>query len=210
VPWRLLLLTPTVLALCVASAAVCFGWYFYPTWQPQYLKDEFGISFADSEIISGLPFLCGAAGCLIGGRLSDWLVRRTGSRRWGRSLIGLVGFTGAGVCVLATGLATQPWQAVTLLCLAFFINDIAIPPIWAVCADIGGRYSGTLSGFVNMAGGVGSITSPILLPVLRQWFDWPTVFAVLAASWFIAALAWLGIDASKPLVPEPKESLNGA
>ncbi len=201
VPWRLMLTSPTVIAMCVAAAGVCFGWYFYTTWQPEYLKDRFDISFKDSEIITGLPFLCGAAGCLIGGRLSDWLVRRTGSRRWGRSVLGLVGFTGAGICVLLTGWTTHAWQAVTLLCLAFFINDLAIPPIWAVCADIGGRYSGTLSGLVNMAGGAGSIVIPVLVPVLRKHLDWQMIFVILAMSWFLAALAWLFIDAGKPLEP---------
>jgi MFS family permease len=199
VPWGVFFTSGSVLAMCVVSATVSFGWYFYPTWQPQYLKDSFGISFEDSELITGLPFLCGAAGCIIGGRFSDYLVRWTGSRRWGRSLMGVIGFSGAGVCVMSTGFVTEAWQAVTLLCLAFFINDIAIPPIWAVCADIGGKYSGTLSGVMNMSGGVGAIISPSLTPLLLRHFDWTTVFIVLASAWFIGAVAWLFIDAGKRL-----------
>jgi sugar phosphate permease len=199
VPWRRLLLAPNVWALCMASACVNFGWYFYPTWQPKYLQDVFHISFADSEILAGLPFLAGAAGSLAGGGTSDWLVRWTGSRRWGRSLIGAIGFAGAGLCVLGTGFVSQPWQAVTLLCLAFLINDIAIPPIWAVCTDIGGRHAGTLSGIMNMAGGLGAVLSPALTPVLRKHFDWQTIFIALASAWFAGALAWLRIDASRPI-----------
>src|SRR5262249_39738095 len=98
----------TVWAMCFASLWVCFGWYVSPTWQPKSLEDASGAR-ADARqwgVLPGLPFLCGAAGALAGGRLSDRLVARTGSRRWGRSLVGLAGFTGAGLCVLATGFVT--------------------------------------------------------------------------------------------------------
>ena len=202
-PFGMMIGSVTMWALCVAGAGVSFGWYFYPTWQPVFLKEQFGISFADSEILTGLPFLCGAAGSIIGGKLSDYLIYRTGSRRWGRSLLGLFGFSGAGVCVVLTGQVVEAWQAVFLLCLAFFINDVAIPVIWAVSSDVGGRYAGTVAGVMNTAGAIGAVISPALTPVLRNSFPWPVIFMVLSGGWFVAALAWLWIDASKPLFPEP-------
>ncbi len=207
-PWRWLVWNANIWALCVASAGVSFGWYFYPTWQPVFLQQRFGISFKDSQLITGLPFFCGAIGSFIGGSLSDWLIRKTGSRRWGRSGLGLVCFFGAGACVLATGAVTEAWQAVALLCLAFLINDLAIPVIWAASTDIGGRYSGTVAGVMNMAGGLGSVVSPSLTPILREHFHlgWPAIFAVLSGGWFIAALAWLRIDASEKLEPDTLEA----
>ncbi len=151
--------------------------------------------------------MCGALGSLIGGSLSDSIVRRTGNRRWGRSWIGIVGFTLAGLCVFATGFATAAWQAVTLLCVAFLVNDLAIPVIWATCADVGGRYAGTVAGVMNMAGGVGAILSPILIPRVLTMLPadysgperWRIIFSGLAVSWFLGAVAWVFIDASKPL-----------
>lgn len=212
-PLRALVGSLTLWSLCAASCFVCFGWYFYPTWQPQYLKDVFGIQFQNSEILTGLPFLCGAIGSLAGGGLSDYLVRRTGNRRWGRSLIGVIGFTLAGLCVLGTGFVTQWWQAVVLLCLAFLVNDLAIPVIWAASADVGGRFAGTVAGIMNMAGGVGAILSPALIPRVLAWLPdgystpqrWRIIFSGLAVSWFLGAAAWLFIDASKPLFPEKDE-----
>ena len=201
----------TIWAMCFSSFWVCFGWYFYPTWQPEYLKQVHGFE-ADgmlSEILTGLPFLCGAVGCLVGGKLSDTLIVLTGSRRWGRSAVGLFGFVGAGLCVLLTGWATVWWHAVALLCLAFLINDLAIPPLWAAASEVGGRYAGSVSGLMNMVGGFGAILSPILLPrVLTRLPDsfstperWQWIFAGLAAAWFLAAGAWLVIDSSKTLEP---------
>jgi MFS family permease len=200
----------TLWGLCIAAFCVSFGWYFYPTWQPKYLKDVFGISYEGSELLTGLPFLSGALGALAGGSLSDYLIRVTGSRRWGRSLVGLGGFTGAGLCIAATTLATAPWQAVTLLSLATFINDLAIPVIWAACADIGGRFAGTVAGVMNMVGGLGGVLSPILIPQAREALSasyapataWAFILLSLSSAWFVGAASWLIVDASKPLFSE--------
>jgi sugar phosphate permease len=211
VPWRKLLGSLSLWALCFAGAGVSFAWYFFPSWQPKYFKDVFGMTPEDSEWLTGLPFLCGACGALLGGRWSDRLIRLTGSRRWGRSLMGVVGFVGAGACVACMGVADEPWQAVTLLCLAFFINDLAIPPIWAAAADIGGRYAGTVSGVMNMAGSVGAFLGMAAIPILLAVFPqdlslrtrWALMFVVLASAWFLAAAAWLLVDAGRPIVPPP-------
>ena len=201
----------TIWAMCFASFWVCFGWYFYPTWQPEYLKQVHGFEPDGklSEILTGLPFLFGAVGSIAGGKLSDMLIVLTGSRRWGRSLVGVFGFIGAGVCVLLTGWATVWWHAVALLCLAFLINDLAIPPLWAAAGEVGGRFAGSVSGLMNMVGGFGAILSPILIPrVLNRLPDhfttpqrWQWVFAGLAGAWFLGAVAWLLIDSSKTLEP---------
>jgi len=207
VPWRVLLFSPNVWALCLAAFCVSFGWYFYPTYQPRFFKEVHGISYENSEILTGLPFLCGAAGCILGGRLSDRLVRMVG-RRWGRSLIGVFGFSGAGLCFLAAGLVPWAWLAVTLLSLACFVNDFAIPVIWAASADIGRRYSGTVAGFMNMVGGLGGMITPILISVLLDSLGgdtttrWKGVFLVLSTVWFLGASAWLMIDAGTPLVAD--------
>src|SRR5262249_57824957 len=129
------------------------------------------------------------------------------SRRWGRSLIGVAGFTAAGLCVLATGFVARPWQAMALLCLAFLVNDLAIPVIWAASADVSGRFAGTVAGLMNMAGGVGAVLSPVLIPYALpskpSAADWRFIFVGLAASWFLGAVCWLFINAGKPLFDDP-------
>jgi MFS family permease len=209
-PWGKLLLLPSLYALCLASASASFAWYFFATWQPRFFEQVFGIA-TDSpwaELQSGLPFVGGAFGSLAGGWLSDRLVRRTGSRRWGRSLMGIGGFGMAGVFVLAAAFAPTALLATGLLCLASFFNDLAIPTIWAACNDIGGRYTGTLSGIMNMLGGVGSVTSPIFIPTLNvalTEYDYPArerwliILGAFACAWWVGALAWAGINAARPL-----------
>jgi sugar phosphate permease len=212
--WRVLFGSLTVWAVCAASFFINLGWYFYATWQPKYWLEVHNIAYADSGWLTGAPFLCGAFGTLLGGFASDLMLRFGYSRRWSRALIGISGYLLAGLCVLAAGFTTTVWQAETLLCLGFLVNDLTVPIIWAVCSDVGGRFAGTLSGLMNMIGGIGAILSPLLLPyvheMLHEHFDpaitWRFIFAGLAASWFIGAISWLFIDAGKPLV-DPKSAL---
>lgn len=207
-PLRVLAGSLTVWAVCAASFFINFGWYFYATWQPLYWDEVHGIQYADSALLTGAPYLCGAVGTMLGGRWSDRWLRRGGSRRWSRSLIGLIGYLLAGLCILATGFATTAWQAETLLCLGFLVNDLTLPIIWAVCTDIGGRCAGVLSGLMNMVGGFAAVLSPALLPHAHEMlhdahFDhrmtWRIILAGLSVSWFLGAVAWLFIDAGKPL-----------
>ena len=83
-----------------------------------YFLKARGFDIAKTGWLTSLPLLGGAVGGIAGGWLNDRAIARTGSRRWGRSLVGLIGFTGAGLCVLATGFVVHAWQAVGLLCLA--------------------------------------------------------------------------------------------
>jgi MFS transporter, ACS family, glucarate transporter len=208
-PMGLLLTSVSALATCVAAFCVCFPFSFYITWQPTYYEDVFGLTSRESEILTGVPFICGAFGALVGGWFSDRLVRSTGSRRWGRAIVGMAGFGGAGLCILAACLATTARQATALLCLGFFINDLAIPTIWAALADIGGRFVGTLSGLSNMVGNIGGAISPVLIPVMLQRLNhlpvvdrWHLVFVGMALVWFVAAASWLFIDAGTPLAED--------
>jgi len=208
--WRLLAGSSTVWAVCAASFFINLAWYFYATWQPKYWAEVHGIGSANSGWLTGAPFLCGAAGNVLGGRWSDHMLHRGGSRRWSRALVGMSGFLLAGLCILATGFTTTVWQAETLLCLGFLVNDLTVPIIWAVCTDVGGRYAGSLSGLMNMIGGIGGILSSTLLPRVHnmlhenydQFTSWRIIFAGLAASWFLGALTWFIIDAGKPLATE--------
>lgn len=207
-PFLPLLKSVSMWALCGASFGIQFGWYFYPTWQPKFLKRVFDLQVENTELMVGLPFLFGAIGCLLGGRLSDLALKITGSLRWSRSLVGAFGFGGAGICFFLAGQVSTAWQAVSLLCLAALLNDLAIPMIWIVSADLSGRFVGTVSGFMNMVGLLGGVLSPIFIPyMVDRLADYPAkerwgiILGLLAIGWLFSASLWFIIDSSKPIFP---------
>src|SRR6185503_1723291 len=124
------LFSPNVLALCLVSFCVSFCFYFYITFLPRYLKDQFQVDYAQSQFISGLPLLLGGFACLAGGFLSDYAIRKTGSKRWGRSLIPIAGWTAAGLCAFAVSQLHSPATVMALIVIAFAFQDLGVPSMW--------------------------------------------------------------------------------
>jgi len=194
------LISPNVLALCLASFCVSFCFYFYITFLPKYLKDQFQVDYAQSQFISGLPLLLGGFACLAGGFLSDYAIRKTGSKRWGRSLIPIAGWTVAGLCAFAVSQLQSPVAVMALIVIAFAFQDLGVPSMWSLPTDIGGRFAGTLGGWMNSAGCIGGMLSPIMAAKVSIAYGWNATFVVFGAVYLLGALAWLRVDAGRPLL----------
>jgi len=193
------LLSPNVLALCLASFCVSFCFYFYITFLPKYLKDQFQVDYAQSQFISGLPLLLGGFACLAGGFLSDYAIRKTGSKRWGRSLIPIVGWTAAGLCAFAVSQLQSPVAVMALIVFAFAFQDLGVPSMWSLPTDIGGRFAGTVGGWMNSAGAIGGMLSPLVAAKVSIAHGWNATFVVFGAVYLLGALAWLRVDAGSPI-----------
>ena len=198
------LFTPNVLALCLVSFCVSFCFYFYITFLPKYLKDQFQIDYADSQFISGLPLLAGGFACLAGGFLSDYAIRKTGSKRWGRSLIPIAGWTVAGLCALAVSQIHSGTAVMTLIVIAFAFQDVGVPSMWSLPADIGGRFAGTVGGWMNTAGAIGGMLSPLVAARVSIAHGWNATFVVFGVVYLLGALAWVGVDAGSPVRHQSK------
>jgi MFS transporter, ACS family, glucarate transporter len=56
--------------------------------------------------------------------------------------------------------------------------------------DTGGKYSGTVSGMMNMAGNFGGAMSPLVFAVLAQYGNWEAPFIVAAVLLILGAGVW--------------------
>jgi nitrate/nitrite transporter NarK len=193
------LLSPNVLALCLVSFCVSFCFYFYITFLPKYLNDQFQVDYARSQFISGLPLLLGGFACLVGGFLSDYAIRKTGSKRWGRSLIPIAGWTVAGLCAFAVSQLHSAVAVMTLIVIAFAFQDLGVPSMWSLPTDVGGRFAGTVGGWMNSAGAVGGMLSPLVAAKVSIAYGWNATFVVFGTVYLLGALAWLRVDAGSTL-----------
>ncbi len=199
--WSRFLASRNVWALSLMYGFGGFAGNFITSLLPLYLRDHLRLSDRATAWISGLPLACGILSCLMGGVLSDWLIRRTGSRRWGRRLVGGAALALAGVaCLSALGSREVVLVAVTFSAW-FFCNDLSMGPAWASCADVGERYAGTLSGAMNMTGAfLGAVGMGLAGRLLHRGLA-DVMFVVFACSYALAALCWLAVDVTRPLVP---------
>lgn len=208
VPWRAILGSANVWSLCLVYTLVGFSGNFFTNMLPLYLRDHRELNKSDTAWLSALPLACGIGACYLGGVLSDWIVGRFGSRKWGRRLNGAIGLLVAAAATLAIPLVNDVWLLALFVSTAFFCNDLNMAPAWAAAADIGERYAGTISGLMNMMGGgfAGALGTAFAGYLFRRDLDlW--VFIVFACSYALAACCWLLVDVSKPIgaAPSPCE-----
>jgi MFS transporter, ACS family, glucarate transporter len=199
VPWGRMLKSPNVWALCLTYGFLGYSGNFFLTNLPDYLTKYRHLPPDKVKWLQSLPFVCGVVACLLGGWLSDQIIRRTGNRRWGRRAVGVIGLSIASLSFLATIWVHDTIALGALLCLTFFGNDLSMAPAWAAATDIGERHAGTLSGAMNMMasyfGAIGAIAAGSLLHA--NYLVLP--FYLYSGCYALAVLCWLRVDVTEPL-----------
>ncbi len=210
VPWGRLLSSGNLWTLCLMYFCAAYGWYFNITWLPKYLGEVYGISKETygiwrMSLLAGAPLLLGSLACLVGGLMTDAFIRRTGNRKWGRRLFGVVGHGACALCYFLSLTASSPWLFVLAIALAAFWNDITMGSAWASCLDIGRQYSGIVSGCMNTVGNLGGAAAGYATGWVLKHFEpngWPINFAIFGGVYVVAMLLWLRFDATRPVVPD--------
>ena len=198
-PWKTLVTSGNLWAVILMYFTYGYGVNFYFFWLPSYLVEVRGIqNFAP---YAALPFLLGAFANAFGGWTSDALVRRIGLK-WGRRTVGLIGQGSSVLFVLLSFASWNPVYAVISLAMGFAASDFMLPNCWAVCLDIGKRYSGTVTGFMNTAAQIGGAIALTVIGYFAGRKQWNIAILTMAVGLLISALLYLVIDASKPLVRE--------
>jgi len=201
VPWSKFASSLQVWMICLQYFCLSYGWYFYVTWLPTYLREGRHLEITQTALLGILPLFCGGLGNPAGVWLTAWMVRKTGDVAQTRKTIAYVGFTGAaGFLVLSTWVH-DPLLAMVAVGLASFSNDLVMPGAWAAAMDVGGAHAGSLSGAMNMWGNIGGAISPLAIGYMLKWTDnnWNLTFYVSAAIYVLGIVCWRFLDSVTPL-----------
>ncbi|HEY2015319.1 MAG TPA: MFS transporter [Bryobacteraceae bacterium] len=201
VPWTRMAGSLQVWMLCGQYFCLNYGWYFYVTWLPSYLREARHLTIGNSAWLSVLPLLCGGLGNPASVMLSRLVVRKTGDVVLARRLMAYLGCAGAcGFLVLSTTV-NDPLLAMLAIGMASFSNDLVMPGAWATVMDVGGKYAGTLSGTMNMCGNIGGALSPLAIGYMLSLShnNWNLTFYISAAVYSMGILFWALLDPVTPL-----------
>ena len=200
-PWGVMFSSPSLWLLWLQYFTLSYAWYFFVTWFPTYLLEVHKYDLkVQGALLAGLPLFFGGFGSLFAGYVTPAIVRATGSVRTTRSILGFSGQALAGCCLIGATFFQQPILAVLSIALASFFNDVTMPGSWTTCMDIGGRFTGTVSGAMNMMGNFGGVVSPIVLgAIVQRTGDWNLTFYLTGALYFVGATCWLFINSTKAL-----------
>ena len=199
VPWKRLIRT----ILPVTLVDFAYGWvaWVFFTWIPTLLSDVYHQDVAKYGLLTSLVLIGGVVGDTLGGVASDWLLRRGWSARNSRRTLLLIGFIGAGVCLVPLVFTPPLTLTVVSLALSFFFLELTNAQLWAIPMDVAPLWSGTASGMMNTGFGIAGIVSPIIVGSLVDWtggFAWPFGLSI---GILVAATVLAGIMRPRPVRP---------
>lgn len=157
--------------------------YFFLTWFPIYLVQARGMSLLKAGFMTSLPAICGFLGGVLGGMLSDALIRRGVSLTFARK-IPIVGGMLLSMVIIGCNYVDSEALVIVLMAVSFFGKGIGSLG-WAVVADTAPKEAIGLSGSLfNMFGNTAGIVAPIAIGYL-----------VGASGSFNGALVFVGLNA---------------
>jgi len=157
--------------------------YFFLTWFPVYLVQERGMSILKAGFMVSLPAICGFLGGVLGGVVSDWMLRRGVSLTVARKTPIVIGMLMSASMILCNYVSAD-WMIVGLMALAFFGKGFGAFG-WAVMADVAPKEVIGLAGSIfNTFGAIAGIVTPIVIG-----------YILAATHSFGGALVFVGLNA---------------
>ena len=141
--------------------------YFFVTWLPLYLVEERHMPLLLAAKWASEAAGAGIVGGVLGGIVSDWLLRLTGSVTFARKAPLLAGMLLATLIVACNYTGSQNLMLL-FMCCAFFGKSFAAVG-WAVVSDTSPKQLvGVTGGVFNMAGNLAGIVTPIVFGYIIQ------------------------------------------
>lgn len=162
-PWAALLGRREVWGLVATRFLLDPVFYFYMFWIPQYLSEERGASLEDIGRVAWIPFLTLGISSMLGGALSDVLVRCGVTINKARKGIMAAAALLTPVSILAL-VTPNLTAAVALLGVLMFAHGFWMTNYMTVIGDLFPSSTvGTVVGLSGTAGGLGGFLSTLLI-----------------------------------------------
>lgn len=136
--------------------------WFFLTWFPTYLIQEKGLSILAAGVYTAIPGVGAFIGGVLGGLLSDWLIRKNYSLSFARKTPIILGFIFSSTIVLGN-YVSDPMLILIVMTLAFFAKGMGTQG-WTILGDVSPKSSlGINGGVFNFCGNIASIITPIVI-----------------------------------------------
>ena len=181
---RQLLANRMLLGVYIGQYCINTLTYFFLTWFPVYLVTERHMTILKAGFVAALPAVAGFLGGVLGGVISDRMIKSGRSLSVARKTP-IVGGMLLAMSMIVCNYVEADWVVVMVMSLAFFGKGIGALG-WAVVADTSPREAGGMSGALfNTFGNTAGITTPIVIGYILQ-----------ATGSFAGALVFVGANAA--------------
>lgn len=156
---------------------------FFLTWFPTYLATERQMGWIRVGFFAIMPFIAASVGVLVGGTLSDLLLRRTGSANVARKLPIMLGL-GLASTIVAANFLDSDALVIAVLSVAFFGQGMCNLG-WTLITDVAPRQLvGLTGGLFNLFANLAGIITPLVIGVIVKntgSFEWALGFIAILA-----------------------------
>lgn len=198
----------TVWGLVIGFLCRGFTNYFFVTWYPTFLVDEYGFGLLELATVAAIPLVLGLIATLIGGWFTDELVRRGYSLTFSRKLTILIGVVSTAF-IAPAAFTSNVVVALILLSIAQAGSSFSSGALWSLPVDLAPHPGsiGTLGGIQNCALWIGAFVSPLAVGfILSATGTFVAPLLVAGGTAVFALLAFLfvvGEIAPLPVTPLP-------
>ncbi|WP_109477380.1 MFS transporter [Paraburkholderia sp. C35] len=182
-----LLRNRVLLGISLAQYCISTLSFFFIMWVPVYLVQERHIPLLRAGILASIPAICGFTGGILGGMLSDLLLRRGRSLTVARKVPIYAGMLMASG-IVACNYVNADWLVVVIMAIAFFGKGFGALG-WCVISDTSPVNAAGLNASVfNTFSSVSGVVTPIAIGFLVH-----TLHSFSGALVFVGAHALLAI-----------------
>jgi ACS family hexuronate transporter-like MFS transporter len=196
---------PTLILNTIGYFSLVYVNFMLVSWTPKYLQDQFHFSLASLWYLGMIPWAGACITILLGGRISDWLLHRTGKLVVARSMFAAASLLMTTLCLVLVSQAHSAAAVIALMTLANASNSLPNVVYWTVVIDsVPASRVGAISGSMHCVASVSSVLAPTLTGYLAVAFGYSSMFLAAAAVTGIAMIAMLMV---KPGLPTPGRGL---
>ena len=150
-------------------------------------------------LANAFPFIAISIGMLVGGKLSDTLVKRGYTKAIARTSLTVGGLLICGACLYLGSMAGTPYQAVVWMSLALLALGFNFTASWTICQDLGQKQTIAVVAWMQIWANLAGVFAPTLMAWLVTNYSWQFALNFTASLVIVGAFFAYLIKPDKPL-----------
>jgi ACS family hexuronate transporter-like MFS transporter len=196
--------SPTMILNTIGDFTFMYVSFMLLTWTPKYLQDQFGFTLSSLWYLGMIPWIGPCFTVLLGGRISDWILRTTGSLKMARSWFASTILLATTICFLCIPFSNSAATVIILMSIGNSLNALTNSIYWAVILDTAPRHKvGTWSGIMQFFANTATILAPTITGILASKYGYSAMFVATAIVTSIGMVAMLLVSPGRNSVALP-------
>ncbi len=192
-PWWAFFKSRTLVCNSIGYFSFIYVNFMLLTWTPKYLHDEFNFTLSSLWYIGMIPWVGACFTVLLGGRISDWLLKRTGKLVIARSWFAAASLLLTTLCFLLVSQAHSVWTVIALMTVGNALNALPNSVYWAVVIDTAPSRVGTFSGIMHFIANIAAVLAPTLAGILSARYGYSSMFIATSVATALGVFAMLQV-----------------